>query len=78
MIGVRPQRDEALVGAVVLPLASSIAPLPEVGPAPEGFGGVRSMGLALYGDFALATQMVSLLLLSAGVGSLALARRRGE
>lgn len=43
---------------------------------PEGFGGYRQLGLALYTDYVLLVEMVSLLLLAAIVGALILAKRK--
>lgn len=50
-----------------------LAPLPRVGP---GFGGHRAVGLALYTDYVLLVELVSLLLLAAIVGALILAKRK--
>ena len=43
---------------------------------PEGFGGYRQLGIALYTDFVLLVEMASLLLLAAIVGALILAKRK--
>jgi len=43
---------------------------------PEGFGGYRQVGIALYTDYVLLVEMASLLLLAAIVGALILAKRR--
>ncbi len=43
---------------------------------PEGFGGYRSVGMALYTDFVLPFEVASLLLLAAIVGSVVMAKRR--
>ena len=45
-------------------------------PVPEGFGGYRQVGIALYTDYVLLVEMASLLLLSAIVGALVLAKRK--
>ncbi|HJO25250.1 MAG: NADH-quinone oxidoreductase subunit J [Myxococcota bacterium] len=45
-------------------------------PLPEGFGGYRLLGLALYTDYVLLVELVSLLLLAAIVGALILAKRK--
>jgi NADH-quinone oxidoreductase subunit J len=50
--------------------------LPPVGPVPEGFGGYRQVGIALYTDYVLLVEMASLLLLAAIVGALILAKRK--
>ena len=47
---------------------------PEV--APEGYGGYRLVGIALYTDYVLLVEMASLLLLAAIVGALILAKRK--
>ena len=49
---------------------------PEAPPVPEGFGGYRQLGLALYTDYVLLVEMASLLLLAAIVGGLILAKRK--
>ena len=45
-------------------------------PLPEGFGGYRQVGVALYTDYVLLFELVSLLLLAAIVGALILAKRK--
>ncbi len=50
--------------------------LPESRPLPEGFGGYRVVGLALYRDFVLPFEASSFLLLAAIVGAVVLAKRR--
>jgi len=45
-------------------------------PVPEGFGGYRQVGIALYTDYVLLVEMASLLLLGAIVGALILAKRK--
>jgi len=52
------------------------AALPAVGPVPEGFGGYREVGRALYTDFVLPFEVTSLLLLAAMVGAVVMAKRR--
>ena len=47
-----------------------------VEPVPEGFGGYRQVGIALYTDYVLLVEMASLLLLGAIVGALILAKRK--
>ncbi len=49
--------------------------LPATQPLPEGFGGYRSVGLALYSDYVLPFEITSLLLLAAIVGAVVLAKR---
>ena len=43
---------------------------------PEGFGGYREVGMALYTDFVLPFEVSSLLLLAAIVGAIVMAKRR--
>ena len=43
---------------------------------PEGFGGYREVGMALYTDFVLPFEISSLLLLAAIVGAIVMAKRR--
>jgi len=50
--------------------------LPEAPPLPEGYGGYRQVGIALYTDYVLLVEIVSLLLLAAIVGALILAKRK--
>jgi len=50
--------------------------LPSVREIPEGFGGYRLVGLALYRDFVLPFEVTSLLLLAAIIGAVVLAKRR--
>jgi len=45
---------------------------------PEGFGGYRAVGLALFTDWLLAFEVTSLLLLAAMVGAVVLAKRSIE
>jgi NADH-quinone oxidoreductase subunit J len=45
-------------------------------PVPEGFGGYRQVGIALYTDYVLMVEVASLLLLAAIVGALILAKRK--
>jgi NADH-quinone oxidoreductase subunit J len=63
-----------LVGAQLVRLLSS--PLPAPPALPEGFGGYRVVGIALYTDYVLLVEMISLLLLAAIVGALILAKRK--
>jgi NADH-quinone oxidoreductase subunit J len=59
-------------------IALSRDPLLAAQPAavPEGFGGYRQVGIALYTDYVLLVEMASLLLLAAIVGALILAKRK--
>jgi NADH-quinone oxidoreductase subunit J len=59
---------------IVLSGESLLAAQPET--VPEGFGGYRQVGIALYTDYVLLVEMVSLLLLAAIVGALILAKRK--
>jgi NADH-quinone oxidoreductase subunit J len=49
---------------------------PEPPPLPEGWGGHRSLGIALYTDYVLLVEVASLVLLAAIVGALILAKRK--
>ena len=67
----------ALLGVFVMSeLLRVFGGLPEIEPPPEGFGGYRQVGIALYTDYVLLVEMVSLLLLAAIVGALILAKRK--
>ena len=67
----------AMIGVAVLAqLLRLVAGLPEPPPLPEGFGGYRQLGIALYTDYVLLVEMASLLLLAAIVGALILAKRK--
>ena len=68
----------ALVGLLVLVQFCLLLPGAFGPPAelPEGFGGYRSVGLSLFRDYVLAFEVTSLLLLSAMVGAVVLAKRR--
>jgi len=50
--------------------------LPAAPPLPLGFGGYRTLGIALYTDYILLVEMASLLLTAAIVGALILAKRK--
>lgn len=50
--------------------------LPEAPPLPEGYGGYRQVGIALYTDYVLMVEVAGLLLLAAIVGALVLAKRK--
>jgi NADH-quinone oxidoreductase subunit J len=67
-----------LLGIVVLAellrLFGGALPVPQ--PVPDGFGGYRQVGIALYTDYVLLVEMASLLLLAAIVGALILAKRK--
>ena len=67
----------ALLGIVLLVEAlRALGGLPEPPPLPEGFGGYRQLGIALYTDYVLIVEMISLLLTAAIVGALILAKRK--
>jgi NADH-quinone oxidoreductase subunit J len=68
----------AVVGVLVLAqlLRVITVGLPELPPIPEGFGGYRQLGIALYTDYVLLVEVASLLLLAAIVGALILAKRK--
>ena len=68
----------ALIGVVLVTelvrgLSGHVPPAP---PLPDGFGGYRQVGIALYTDYVLLVEMASLLLLAAIVGALILAKRK--
>jgi len=63
----------AAIGVELVRLLS--ADLPEPAPVPDGFGGYRALGIALFTDYVLLVEMVGLLLLAAIVGALVLAKR---
>ncbi|MBW2312555.1 MAG: NADH-quinone oxidoreductase subunit J [Deltaproteobacteria bacterium] len=66
-----------VVFAVIKLLALLPAALPDtVAALPEGFGGYRDVGTALFTRFILPFEATSLLLLSALVGAVVLAKRR--
>jgi NADH-quinone oxidoreductase subunit J len=50
--------------------------LPAVSPVPEGFGGFRDLGQALFTRYVLPFEVTSFLLLAAIVGAVILAKRR--
>ena len=66
----------AILAQVLIALGQDplLAAQPEA--VPEGFGGYRQLGLALYTDYVLLVEMASLLLLAAIVGALILAKRK--
>ena len=61
---------------VLAELFRALGGLPEPPPLPEGFGGYRQVGVALYTDYVLLVEMASLLLTAAMVGALILAKRK--
>ena len=67
-----------LLGALGLAgfLAALAGNLPEIRPVPGDFGGYRHLGRALFTDYVLAFELLSLLLLAAIVGAVVLAKRR--
>jgi NADH-quinone oxidoreductase subunit J len=66
-----------VVFALIKLLALLPAALPDtVATLPEGFGGYRDVGTALFTRFVLPFEATSLLLLSALVGAVVLAKRR--
>jgi NADH:ubiquinone oxidoreductase subunit 6 (subunit J) len=68
----------ALAGIYVLLEAHLVAVIQIMvyGGAIDGFGGYREVGLALYTDYLLLVEMISLLLTAAIVGALILAQRK--
>jgi len=61
------------LGGLLRALSGALGPPAQ--PAP-GFGGYRQVGLALFGDYVLAFEVTSLLLLGAMVGAVILAKRK--
>jgi NADH-quinone oxidoreductase subunit J len=61
---------------VLFELLRLVVGRPEAPPLPDGFGGYRQVGLALYTDYILLVEMASLLLTAAIVGALILAKRK--
>jgi NADH-quinone oxidoreductase subunit J len=61
---------------ILVELLRALGGLPEPPPLPEGFGGYRQVGVALYTDYVLLVEMASLLLTAAMVGALILAKRK--
>ncbi len=67
----------ALLGVFgVAEVMRRVGALPAAPPLPAGFGGYRSVGIALYTDYILLVEMASLLLTAAIVGALILAKRK--
>ena len=54
----------------------SIAPPPES--LPQGFGGYRALGIALYTEYIVPLELAGLILLAAIIGAVVLAKRRLE
>ncbi len=68
-----------LIALLVLArLLRALTGFPEAPPVPEGFGGYRAVGIALYTDYVLLVEMASLVLLAAIVGALILAKRKAD
>jgi len=61
---------------VLVQFLRALTGFPEAPPVPEGFGGYRAIGIALYTDYVLLVEMASLVLLAAIVGALILAKRK--
>lgn len=57
-------------------LARTMLVFPEPPQVPDGFGGYRQLGVALYTDYVLLVEVASLLLTAAIVGALILAKRK--
>jgi NADH-quinone oxidoreductase subunit J len=60
---------------LVASLASEISLAPLVDSLPEGFGGFRVMGIALFTEYAVAVELAGLILLTAMVGAVVMAKR---
>lgn len=66
-----------LLGVVLLiETLRALRGFPDPPPLPEGFGGYRQLGIALYTDYVLIVEVISLLLTAAIVGALILAKRK--
>ena len=72
-IGVGGTLAIAVMLVVSVSGALSIAPLFDM--LPEGFGGHRAMGIALFTEHVVAVELVGLILLAAIVGAIVLAKR---
>jgi NADH-quinone oxidoreductase subunit J len=76
------QKALAVIGAVLFFVLVSGAATRGLPPAPadvpEGFGAVESVAAALFSDYLVPFEVISLLLLVAMVGAVVLARRRAE
>lgn len=66
----------AILAQVIPALSADPLLAAPAAPVPEGFGGYRQVGIALYTDYVLLVEMASLLLLAAIVGALILAKRK--
>ena len=64
--------------AALTGLLRAFSGFPEMPPAPKGFGGTRAVGIALYTDYVLLVETVSLVLLAAIVGGMVLAKRKQD
>ncbi len=71
------QLSGAILGLVALTeFLRRMGGLGEPPPLPEGWGGYRELGLAMYTDYVLLIELAGLLLTAAIVGSLILAKRK--
>lgn len=69
----------ALLGVFLLDRGLRLlGPMGEPPPLPEGFGGHRQLGIALFTDYVLLVEVVALLLTTAIVGGLILTRKRPQ
>jgi NADH-quinone oxidoreductase subunit J len=65
------------IGALLVARASGLFEVASAPHAlPEGFGGYRALGIALYTEYVVAVELAGLILLAAIVGAVILARRR--
>lgn len=64
----------ALLAELLFVLAGAQA---DVAPAPEGFGSVRMIGLALFGDYLFPFELTSILLLAAALAVVVATREKG-
>lgn len=63
-----------LFALIALPLLQDKRPLPAA--APAGFGGVEAVGMALFTEYALAFELISVLIMVAVFGGVLLAKRK--
>ncbi len=76
-----PHKNRLLIisAVLVMPFAylmiSMLEYLPEMQHIPEGFGGVKSVGLTLFSDYLLPFETISILLLISLVGAIVLAQK---
>jgi NADH-quinone oxidoreductase subunit J len=65
-----------LFGLLALPLWQDRRPLPPKASLPPGFGGVEQVGLALFNEYALPFELISVLIMVAVFGGVLLAKKK--